>query len=185
MIFCPLTQKSPCEVFKGNTVQVRGQFSIHRAGQRRLEKAADALKVSGGLLSLRNQPTETSGSRCGASWRLTLNAPPYNLRPRYNVCPADTIDAIVFEQGVRSLVPMRWGLVPRWWSKTLKDIKLATFTARAETVTTKPFFRVQAHTLCYSGFRLLRVAGYPGRKAALVFHSKERISGTYSCGPLG
>src|ERR1022692_1659627 len=24
MIFCPLTQKSPCEVFKGNTVEVRG-----------------------------------------------------------------------------------------------------------------------------------------------------------------
>ncbi len=74
-------------------------------------------------------------------YRLTLNTPPHNLRPRYNVCPTDTIDTIVSEQGGRSLVAMRWGLVPRWWSKTLKDIKLATFNARAETVTTKPFFR--------------------------------------------
>ena len=43
-------------------------------------------------------------------YRLTLNAPPHNLRPRYNVCPTDTIDTIVLEQDVRSLVPMRWGL---------------------------------------------------------------------------
>jgi putative SOS response-associated peptidase YedK len=50
-------------------------------------------------------------------YRLTLDAPPHNLRPRYNVCPTDTIDTIVFEQGVRGLVPMRWGLVPNWWSK--------------------------------------------------------------------
>ena len=42
---------------------------------------------------------------------------------------------------MRSLVTMRWGLVPRWWTKPLKEIKLATFNARAETVTTKPFFR--------------------------------------------
>ena len=57
-------------------------------------------------------------------YRLTLNAPPHNLRPRYNVCPTDTIDTIVSEQGGRSLVPMRWGLVPRWWSKTLKGHKV-------------------------------------------------------------
>jgi putative SOS response-associated peptidase YedK len=36
---------------------------------------------------------------------------------------------------------MRWGLVPSWWQKTIKDVKLATFNARAETVTTKPLFR--------------------------------------------
>ena len=37
--------------------------------------------------------------------------------------------------------PMRWGLIPRWWSKTIKDAKMATFNARAETIETKPFFR--------------------------------------------
>jgi len=36
---------------------------------------------------------------------------------------------------------MRWGLVPFWWSKPLKELRLATFNARVETVTTKPFFR--------------------------------------------
>ena len=38
-------------------------------------------------------------------------------------------------------MPMRWGLVPSWWSKPLKELKLATFNARAETVAEKPFFR--------------------------------------------
>jgi putative SOS response-associated peptidase YedK len=33
------------------------------------------------------------------------------------------------------------GLVPSWWSKPLKELKLATFKARAETVAEKPFFR--------------------------------------------
>src|SRR6266446_1735776 len=43
--------------------------------------------------------------------------------------------------GKRELVEMRWGLVPFWWSKPLKELRLATFNARVETVTTKPFFR--------------------------------------------
>ena len=36
---------------------------------------------------------------------------------------------------------MRWGLIPRWWSKPLKEMRVATFNARAETVQEKPFFR--------------------------------------------
>jgi putative SOS response-associated peptidase YedK len=73
-----------------------------------------------------------------ALYRLTLNQPPVNTRARYNVCPTTTIDTIVESEGKRALVPMRWGLVPSWWSKPLKELKLATFNSRAETVTTKP-----------------------------------------------
>jgi putative SOS response-associated peptidase YedK len=36
---------------------------------------------------------------------------------------------------------MRWGLVPSWWPKPLKELKAATFNARAETVADKPMFR--------------------------------------------
>ena len=36
---------------------------------------------------------------------------------------------------------MRWGLIPHWWSKTIKEAKMATFNAKAETIETKPFFR--------------------------------------------
>jgi putative SOS response-associated peptidase YedK len=35
---------------------------------------------------------------------------------------------------------MRWGLVPSWWSKPLKEMRLATFNACAETVAEKTMF---------------------------------------------
>jgi putative SOS response-associated peptidase YedK len=73
-------------------------------------------------------------------YRLTLNQPAVNTQARYNVCPTTTIDTIVGQSGARTLVPMR-GLVPSWWSKPLKELKVATFNARAETVAEKPFFR--------------------------------------------
>jgi len=76
-----------------------------------------------------------------ALYRLTMDAPPHNLRPIYNVCPTDPVDVVVAEEGKRQLVQMRWGLIPRWWSKPLKEAKIATFNARVETVDTKPFFR--------------------------------------------
>jgi putative SOS response-associated peptidase YedK len=37
-------------------------------------------------------------------------------------------------------MPMRWGLIPRWWSKSLKELP-AIFNARVETVANKPMFR--------------------------------------------
>jgi putative SOS response-associated peptidase YedK len=76
-----------------------------------------------------------------ALYKLTLDRPPHNLQPRYNVCPTDPIDVVTELDGKRDLVRMRWGLVPRWWSKPLKELRAATFNARAETVETKPFFR--------------------------------------------
>jgi putative SOS response-associated peptidase YedK len=66
---------------------------------------------------------------------------PSNLQPRFNICPTTKIDAAIQTDEGRELQEMRWGLVPSWWSKPLKELKLATFNARAETVDTKPFFR--------------------------------------------
>src|SRR5580698_7075612 len=76
-----------------------------------------------------------------ALYCLTMDALPHNLRPRYNVCPTDPVDVVTSHDDKRELVTMRWGLVPRWWSKPLKELRAATFNARAETVETKPFFR--------------------------------------------
>jgi putative SOS response-associated peptidase YedK len=73
-----------------------------------------------------------------ALYRLTMNAPPHNLRPRFNVCPTDPVDVVTPE---RQIVTMRWGLVPWWRSKPLKELRMATFNARAETAETKPVFR--------------------------------------------
>ena len=71
---------------------------------------------------------------------LTMAAPS-NLQPRYNICPTDTIDVVVSGGGESTLVPMRWGLVPGWWKKPLKDMKVATFNARSDTIADKPMFR--------------------------------------------
>jgi putative SOS response-associated peptidase YedK len=76
-----------------------------------------------------------------ALYRLTLDRPPHNLQPRYNVCPTDPIDVVTERDGKRDFVRMRWGLVPWWWSKPLKELRASTINARAETVETKPFFR--------------------------------------------
>jgi putative SOS response-associated peptidase YedK len=76
-----------------------------------------------------------------ALYKLTLDRPPHNLQPRYNVCPTDPIDVVTERDSQRDFVRMRWGLVPWWWSKPLKELRAATFNARAETVETKPFFR--------------------------------------------
>jgi len=108
-------------------------------------------------------------------YRLTLDQPPQNTRARYNVCPTTTIDTIVGKDGNRRLVPMSWGLVPSWWSKPLKELKLATFNARAETVATKPFFRGPfKRTRC-----LIPVSGYyewqdtPGGKQPWYFTARD------------
>ena len=45
-----------------------------------------------------------------ALYRLSVPAQPErNLPGRYNICPTDTIDAVVERDGKRDLVPMRWG----------------------------------------------------------------------------
>jgi putative SOS response-associated peptidase YedK len=44
-----------------------------------------------------------------ALYRLSVPATPErNLPARYNICPTDTIDTVVEEDGKRDLVPMRW-----------------------------------------------------------------------------
>src|SRR5262249_50146141 len=55
--------------------------------------------------------------------------------------PTDNVDAVIARDDSRVLQPMRWGLVPWHWKKPLKQLRLATFNARVETVATKPMFR--------------------------------------------
>jgi putative SOS response-associated peptidase YedK len=71
---------------------------------------------------------------------LSVFGTPRNLRPRYNIAPTTTIDVVRTSPDSRELAPMRWGLVPGWWKKPLKELP-ATFNARAESVAEKPMFR--------------------------------------------
>jgi putative SOS response-associated peptidase YedK len=64
-----------------------------------------------------------------------------NLQAHYNIAPTDTVDVVKLANGdTTELVPMRWGLIPYWWKKPLKQLP-ATFNARAESVADKPMFR--------------------------------------------
>lgn len=70
-----------------------------------------------------------------------LTGAPRNLQAHYNVAPTDTVEVVrPADTGANHLVPMRWGLVPWWWKKALKDVPAA-FNARAETIADKPMFR--------------------------------------------
>ena len=59
--------------------------------------------------------------------------------PRYNVAPTQTV-IVVSDDGTRHLTEMCWGLIPSW----AKDPAIGNrmINARAETVATKPAFRV-------------------------------------------
>jgi putative SOS response-associated peptidase YedK len=72
---------------------------------------------------------------------LSLLGAPQNLRPHYNIAPTTNVDVVRLDpEGRRELASMRWGLVPFFWKKTLKDVP-ATFNARAESIAEKPMFR--------------------------------------------
>ena len=62
----------------------------------------------------------------------------FNAKPTYNLAPTQPI-TICRTNGERSLVQVRWGLIPHW----AKEIKhgYSTINARAETILTKPAYR--------------------------------------------
>ncbi|MCW5674404.1 MAG: SOS response-associated peptidase [Xanthobacteraceae bacterium] len=70
----------------------------------------------------------------------TAAPPKSNLQPRYNICPTTQIDVIRDRNGRPEIVSARWGLIPSWWRKPLKELP-ATFNARSDTVHQKPMFR--------------------------------------------
>lgn len=64
-----------------------------------------------------------------------------NLAPRYSLCPTQDIVVVRPAPGGGHLPErMRWGLVPAWWRKPLRELP-ATFNARVETAAEKPTFR--------------------------------------------
>jgi putative SOS response-associated peptidase YedK len=107
-------------------------------------------------------------------YHLTM-APSSNLEPRYNICPTDTIDVVVAGGGQRALLPMRWGLIPGWWNKPLKEMKLATFNARSDSIADRPMFAESfARRRC-----LIPASGYyewvtrPGGKQPYYFTRRD------------
>jgi putative SOS response-associated peptidase YedK len=69
------------------------------------------------------------------------DGPNRNLPVYYNIAPTDPVEVVrPATNGTNELVSMRWGLIPWWWKKTLKEMPVS-FNARAESVADKPMFR--------------------------------------------
>jgi putative SOS response-associated peptidase YedK len=78
-----------------------------------------------------------------AGWRDDGDeAPP--IPQRYNVTPTSSVPIVQMlrdEEGQLSPAFARWGLIPRWHRKPVKEWKATTINARVETVATAPSFR--------------------------------------------
>lgn len=61
------------------------------------------------------------------------------LQPRYNIAPSQEVPAVIWVEGERKVVMLRWGLVPSW----AKDPGIGNrmINAKSETVAEKPSFR--------------------------------------------
>ena len=59
------------------------------------------------------------------------------------VAPTDRAPIIIEnpETGLLEVIPARFGLIPHWYSGSLKDWKASTFNARLDTVAEKPVFK--------------------------------------------
>ena len=62
------------------------------------------------------------------------------IPPRYNIAPSQLILSIIQDSQTRSLVAMKWGLIPSW-VKSLDSWKGNLINARVETVLEKPSFK--------------------------------------------
>jgi putative SOS response-associated peptidase YedK len=88
-------------------------------------------------------------------YRLPLDTHARDIQQRHGVCPPTTIDTVI-GRAPRALVPMRWGIIPSWWSKPLQDMKVTAFNVRVESITEKPMSRrAFRQTRC-----LIPVSGY-------------------------
>ena len=60
-----------------------------------------------------------------------------DLKPRYNISPSTYCPIVRLNNEKRELALCQWGLIPHW----AKDTKFKPINAKAETVSSKPFFR--------------------------------------------
>ncbi len=74
-------------------------------------------------------------------WMSILSASSTPIRHSWNVAPTTINPIFLPAEGGLIGGMARWGLVPAWWKKPLKELKFATFNARSEEAAEKPTFR--------------------------------------------
>lgn len=74
-------------------------------------------------------------------WMSIIQTPTTPIFANYNAAPT-SINPIFIptDEGLRGVFA-RWGLIPHWFKKPIKEMKFSTFNARSEDVQEKPTFR--------------------------------------------
>src|SRR5436305_1909698 len=148
-----LYSRSQCRTLLPGALKPRKTETVNRLPNLHSRLIGGALSAAMlpavGALTAGHSPTYT-GPMCGRftqkyTWEelhrlYRLTQPPRNIRPQYNIFPTDSIDVVIQGDSGLLAVPMRWQLIPPWWTKSLKELP-ATFNARAETVAKKAMFR--------------------------------------------
>ncbi|GMG81883.1 SOS response-associated peptidase [Paralimibaculum aggregatum] len=75
-----------------------------------------------------------------AEWLATAEEGPWPAA-NWNVAPTQAVAIVTGAAAPRQQRLARWGLVPRWWSKPLAELRASTFNARSEEAHAKPMFR--------------------------------------------
>lgn len=102
------------------------------------------------------------------------NVEPLAWEPDYNVTPAQMLPTCALDsEGVRKLVPMRWGLHASWQKERPGSRPL--FNARSETVASKPSFRSafrrrRALVPCNGFYEWLREEGPDGKPVKTPYY---------------
>lgn len=117
----------------------------------------------------------------------TFNASPseHEIKSSYNIAPTQQVSVVRWQEGVRELVGLRWGLIPSWSKVMPKRTHL--INARAETIATKPSFRVaykrRRCLIPTNGFYEWQVSD--GQKQAFFIHLPEHrlfaFAGLWEC----
>src|SRR6185312_9654926 len=122
-----------------------------------------------------------------ALYRLTMDAPPHNLRPRYNVCPTDPVDVVTAADGQARACDHALGIgalvVEQAAQRTPDgDVQRASRDGRDQAGLPR---RIQALALPHSDVWLLRMAEHARGKAALVLHRRRWLTASHSGRSLG
>lgn len=119
-------------------------------------------------------PVEAVASLFGAA-PVGLDGSPSMERPRYNICPTQTILTIRSGEAGREAVPMRWGFLPHWYETPTSGPLI--INARSETIAEKPAFRAA----CRERRCLIPATGFyewrssdPKPKTPFYFHAPEQ-----------
>jgi putative SOS response-associated peptidase YedK len=74
-------------------------------------------------------------------WMRGIRPPEQGIAERYNVPPTSLVPILRRDEAGLAGDLARWGLIPAWHRKSLRDWKANTINARVETVATAPSFR--------------------------------------------